>query len=183
VTRRRRRSHPLRRAGEKSRRLRLRSNPAYNIEAGLLCDSSRRQPEPVIGEPFFMAFLTMEASASGYAIWETRLVARFRCNSAGFSACTTLPSQGPGPPRKVPNLSPEPSPNRARTRSRGWQRSAPAWKSLCKARASAPRTHSALGDRETALLELRTHVDGVRAPRREHRRGLLRTGAGRARLI
>jgi hypothetical protein len=25
----------------KSRRLRLRSNPAYNIEAGLLCDSSQ----------------------------------------------------------------------------------------------------------------------------------------------
>jgi hypothetical protein len=46
-------------AGAEVRRLRLRSKPAYNIETGLLCDSSQttkwsRHP----GRRFFMAFLT-----------------------------------------------------------------------------------------------------------------------------
>jgi hypothetical protein len=50
-----------------------------------------------------MAVLTIVIS-------ETRLVARFPCNSAGFSAGSTLSSEDPEPPRKASNLSPEPSP-------------------------------------------------------------------------
>src|SRR6266545_2387693 len=42
-----------------------------------------------------------------------RLVARFPCNLAGFSACSTPSLTDPEHPRKAPNLSPEPSPNAA----------------------------------------------------------------------
>src|SRR5881409_378641 len=46
----------------KSRRLRLRSKPAYNIELGPPLDSSRRQAGACHWRrPFFMAVLTMEA--------------------------------------------------------------------------------------------------------------------------
>jgi hypothetical protein len=41
-----------------------------------------------------------------------RLVARFPCNSAGLSACSTLSSKDPEPPRVAANLSPEPSPRK-----------------------------------------------------------------------
>jgi hypothetical protein len=51
-----------------------------------------------------------------------RLVARFPCNSAGLSACSTLSSKDPEPPRVAANLSPEPSPKEARTCSRRGQR-------------------------------------------------------------
>jgi hypothetical protein len=41
------------------------------------------------------------------------LVARFRCNSAGFFASSTLSLTGLELPRKRPNLSPKPSPTSA----------------------------------------------------------------------
>src|SRR6266542_736631 len=46
---------------------------------------------------------------------ETRLAERFPCNSVCFCPCCTLSFKGPEPPRKASNLSPEPSPNGART--------------------------------------------------------------------
>jgi hypothetical protein len=52
----------------------------------------------------------MEDSPRGYAVWERRLLARFPCNSGGFSAGSTLSSEDPELPRKDSNLSPEPSP-------------------------------------------------------------------------
>jgi hypothetical protein len=59
--------------------------------------------------------LTMEDSSCGYAMRETRLVARFPCKLAGFSARCILPLKAPEPPRKTSNLSPEPSPKGACT--------------------------------------------------------------------
>jgi hypothetical protein len=41
------------------------------------------------------SLLTMEASPRCYVIWERRLVARFPCNLAGFSARSTLPLKDP----------------------------------------------------------------------------------------
>jgi hypothetical protein len=50
----------------KSRRLRLRSKPAYNIELGPPLDSSRRQAGACHWRrPFFMAVLTMFGSGIG----------------------------------------------------------------------------------------------------------------------
>jgi hypothetical protein len=45
-------------------------------------------------------------------LWDlrNRLVKRFPCNSAGFSACTIPSVSHPEPPRKPLNLSPKPSP-------------------------------------------------------------------------
>ena len=60
--------------------------------------------------------LTMEASPCCYVISERRLVARFPCNLAGFSARSTLALKDPEPPRRAPNLSPEPSPKESRDR-------------------------------------------------------------------
>jgi hypothetical protein len=37
------------------------------------------------------SLLTMEAAASGYVMWETRLIERFTCKSDGFSACSPCP--------------------------------------------------------------------------------------------
>jgi hypothetical protein len=59
--------------------------------------------------------LTMEDSPRCYVIWERRLVARFPCNAAGFSARCTPPLKDPEAPRKTPDLSPEPSPKGAAT--------------------------------------------------------------------
>jgi hypothetical protein len=69
-----------------------------------------------------MAVLTMEDSACGYPAREKRLVMRFPCNSAGFSACSIPPLKAPESPRKPSDLSPEPSPKDVSTRSRRWQR-------------------------------------------------------------
>lgn len=55
----------------------------------------------------------MEDSPCCYLTWERRLVARFPCNLAGFSACSTLALKDLEPPRRAPNLSPEPSPKEA----------------------------------------------------------------------
>ena len=71
---------------------------------------SRRVNKPSDGLEPSTPLLTMEASRRCYVIRETRLIARFPCNSLGFFACDTLPLKNPGPPRKAPNLSPEPSP-------------------------------------------------------------------------
>jgi hypothetical protein len=56
----------------------------------------------------------MEDSPCGYVTWQRRLVARFPCNLAGFSARSPLALNDPEPPRGAPNLSPEPSPREAR---------------------------------------------------------------------
>src|SRR5678815_5550700 len=55
----------------------------------------------------------MEDSPRCDVMWKRRLVARFPCNLAASSARFTLPSMDPEPPRKAPNLSPEPSPKEA----------------------------------------------------------------------
>jgi hypothetical protein len=68
-----------------------------------------------------MAFLTMEVPPRRYLIWETRLVKRFPCKSARFSASRIFSLKDPERPRKPPNLSPEPSPNGARACRRSWQ--------------------------------------------------------------
>jgi hypothetical protein len=52
----------------------------------------------------------MEDSTSCYVMWERRLLARFPCISPGLSARCTLRLKDPEPPRKSPNLSPEPIP-------------------------------------------------------------------------
>jgi hypothetical protein len=67
-----------------------------------------------------MAFLTMEASPRGYAIWNPRLVAPFPCNSACSSPCCTLPSKDSEAPWKSSNLSPKPVPNVALARTSRW---------------------------------------------------------------
>jgi hypothetical protein len=55
--------------------------------------------------------LTMENSPCCCVTWERRLVARFPCNLAGFSARSTLASKDPEPPRRAPtcpqNLAPK----------------------------------------------------------------------------
>jgi hypothetical protein len=56
-----------------------------------------------------------------------RFVDRFPCNSGCFSACTIRSPEDPESLRKAPNLSPEPSPIRTRTCSRGWQPANVAW--------------------------------------------------------
>ncbi len=48
----------------------------------------------------------MEAAASGYTSWETRLLERFPCNSDSFCACSPFPLKDPEPPRRALNLSP-----------------------------------------------------------------------------
>jgi hypothetical protein len=77
-----------------------------------------------------MPFLTMEDSSGGYVVWEKRLVARFPCNSAGFSAGCSLRLKAPEPPRKSSNLSPEPSPKWACACSRRWQQASVAHESV-----------------------------------------------------
>jgi hypothetical protein len=64
--------------------------------------------------------LTMEDWSFCYATQEKRLVARFPCNWAGLSVRCTLPLEAPEPPWKSSNLSPEPSPNGARSRGPRW---------------------------------------------------------------
>jgi hypothetical protein len=75
-----------------------------------LADSNRRPP------PYHGGFAPLLCDLG------KRLVARFPCNSAGLSACSTLSSKDPEPPRVAANLSPEPSPKEARTCSRRGQR-------------------------------------------------------------
>jgi hypothetical protein len=65
-----------------------------------------------------------------------RLVARFPCNLAGFSRCSTLPSKDPEHPRKAPDLSRRPSPSVPGACSRQRQQVSGAQKS---ARTSATR--------------------------------------------
>ena len=55
----------------------------------------------------------MEVAPASYALPEDCFVERFPCNAAYFSACWTLSSKNPEPPRKAPDLSPKPSPKRA----------------------------------------------------------------------
>src|SRR6266511_5892459 len=69
----------------------------------------------------------MEDWSFGYATQEKRLVARFPCNWAGLSVRCTLPLVAPEPPWKSSNLSPEPSPNGARSRGPRWGSASVAW--------------------------------------------------------
>jgi hypothetical protein len=66
-----------------------------------LTDSNRRPP------PYHGGFAPLPFGC------EKRLVARFPCNRAGFSACSTPSLTAPEPPRETPNLSPELAPPQA----------------------------------------------------------------------
>jgi hypothetical protein len=68
-------------------------------EKSPLTDSNRRPP------PYHGGFAPLLCDL------ETGLATRFPCNPAGFSACSTVSLKDPEPPRKAPNLSPEPRPN------------------------------------------------------------------------
>jgi hypothetical protein len=56
----------------------------------------------------------MDVAPGFYVLLEDCFVERFPCKVAYFSACGTLSSKDPEPPRKAPNLSPKPSPKRAK---------------------------------------------------------------------
>jgi hypothetical protein len=71
------------------------------FSASPLTDSNRRPP------PYHGGFAPLPFGC------EKRLVARFPCNRAGFSACSTPSLTAPEPPRETPNLSPELAPPQA----------------------------------------------------------------------
>jgi hypothetical protein len=102
----------------------------------------------------------MEAAPCGYAIWEQRLLARFPCNSDGFSASCTLSLKDPEPPRRALNLSPEPSPKEARACSRRWQRASVARESVW-----ASVLHSGWSRMGEPQVRLVLRADGVGEPR------------------
>src|SRR5262249_2308554 len=123
-------AHPeTRRLGKRSLRLAL-PKPAKTHQTGRERASLPATRKPPVSGGFVQALfrtrtgdplLTMEASASGDVMWETRLVKRFPCNSGGFSACSTLFLRDPESPRRAPNLSPERSPNGACVCRPRWQ--------------------------------------------------------------
>src|SRR5205823_14126598 len=94
----------------KSTRLRLRSNPAYNIATGLpSCfeDARRITPREALlhGSPYHGGCRLRRCEPAA------ALSRALSCNSVAFSASGTPSSKDPEPPRKASNLSPKPSPN------------------------------------------------------------------------
>jgi hypothetical protein len=112
-----------------------------------LTDSNRRPPP------------NHEVAPRCYVVLERRLVMRFPCSSIGFSACSTLSSKDPEPPRKSPNLSPEPVPNGVRACRRPWQPASDAPEAI---RASVVRS----GGWRIGQARLAPGADGVGEARR-----------------
>ena len=98
----------------------------------------------------------MEDSPYCYVTWGRRLAARFPCNLAGFSARSTLALKDLEPPRRAPNLSPEPSPREARTCCRPRQPRRPSLRSPSRSTLWCATEYQASAERGSCVVKARS---------------------------